>query len=85
MNINVPVLMVTATYDVWSRFVVTKEVMNEMNRRIGNLTLKNLDCGHWMQHEKPDELNMALIHWLQHNVFANKGSSGGFVAPRAHL
>lgn len=25
----------------------------------------NLDCGHWIQQEKPEETNQAILKWLE--------------------
>jgi len=30
-----------------------------------NLDVVSLDCGHWIQQEKPKETNQAIINWLE--------------------
>jgi len=30
-----------------------------------NLDVVNLDCGHWIQQEKPEETNLAILKWLE--------------------
>ena len=30
-----------------------------------NLDVVSLDCGHWIQQEKPDETNRAILQWLE--------------------
>ncbi len=30
-----------------------------------NLDVVNLDCGHWIQQEKPNETNQAILKWLE--------------------
>ena len=32
---------------------------------VPNVEVVNLDCGHWIQQEKPAELNHAILSWLQ--------------------
>jgi len=29
------------------------------------LDVVNLDCGHWIQQEKPEETNLAIVKWLE--------------------
>jgi pimeloyl-ACP methyl ester carboxylesterase len=31
---------------------------------VPNVTVVNLDCGHWIQQEKPEETNQAIVEWL---------------------
>jgi pimeloyl-ACP methyl ester carboxylesterase len=35
---------------------------------VPNLESITLECGHWIQQEKPDEANEFLLHWLQRNA-----------------
>lgn len=30
-----------------------------------NLDVVSLDCGHWIQQEKPEETNQAILNWLE--------------------
>jgi len=32
---------------------------------VPNVDVVNLDCGHWIQQEKPEETNRAILHWLE--------------------
>lgn len=31
---------------------------------VPNLDVVNLDCGHWIQQEMPDETNTTILNWL---------------------
>ena len=31
---------------------------------VPNVDVVSLDCGHWIQQEKPDETNQAILNWL---------------------
>jgi pimeloyl-ACP methyl ester carboxylesterase len=31
---------------------------------VPNVEVRTLDCGHWIQQEKPDETTRAIIDWL---------------------
>ncbi|XP_070554461.1 bifunctional epoxide hydrolase 2-like [Ptychodera flava] len=59
-KVTVPSLMVTATYDS----VLKPQSSRHMEQWVPNLTRANLDCGHWIQTERPRELNKILIDWL---------------------
>ena len=32
---------------------------------VPNVEVVNLDCGHWIQQEKPEETNQAILKWLE--------------------
>lgn len=32
---------------------------------VPNVDVVSLDCGHWIQQEKPAELNEAIVSWLR--------------------
>ena len=32
---------------------------------VPNVEVVNLDCGHWIQQEKPEETNQAILQWLE--------------------
>ena len=36
----------------------------DMSESVKNLDIVTLDCGHWIQQEKPRETNEALSKWL---------------------
>ena len=31
----------------------------------GNVEVVNLDCGHWIQQEEPEETSHAILKWLE--------------------
>jgi pimeloyl-ACP methyl ester carboxylesterase len=31
---------------------------------VPNVDVVTLDCGHWIQQEKPEETNQAILEWL---------------------
>jgi pimeloyl-ACP methyl ester carboxylesterase len=36
---------------------------------VPNVEVVNLDCGHWIQQELPEDTNQAILKWLeQHNA-----------------
>jgi pimeloyl-ACP methyl ester carboxylesterase len=35
---------------------------------VPNVDVVNLDCGHWIQQEKPQETNQAILKWLEQQV-----------------
>jgi pimeloyl-ACP methyl ester carboxylesterase len=61
-RVDCPALMVMADNDV----VLRPSLADGMENFVPDLK-KHLirDCGHWTQSEKPDELNAAMIGWLQ--------------------
>jgi pimeloyl-ACP methyl ester carboxylesterase len=32
---------------------------------VPHVEVVNLDCGHWIQEEKPEETNQAMTKWLE--------------------
>jgi pimeloyl-ACP methyl ester carboxylesterase len=32
---------------------------------VPNVEVVSLDCGHWIQQEKPEETNQAILKWLE--------------------
>jgi hypothetical protein len=38
-------------------------------------------CGHWMMREKPDEVNAALLNFLDHNSRGESGNPSSLVPP----
>jgi pimeloyl-ACP methyl ester carboxylesterase len=32
---------------------------------VPNVEVVTLDCGHWIQQEKPEETNQAILKWLE--------------------
>ena len=61
-RIDVPSLMITAELDP----VLRPEMAEQMASFVTDLeTVMIPGCGHWTQQEKPDELNRAMIQWLE--------------------
>jgi len=58
--IDVPCAMIHGTYDI-----VPKG--GDVSKFIPNLESITLDCGHWIQQEKVDEVNAFLVDWLKRN------------------
>jgi pimeloyl-ACP methyl ester carboxylesterase len=55
--IRQPALMIYGDRDV----VLRSERLTEF---VPNAEVVSLDCGHWIQQEKPDETNQAILKWL---------------------
>ena len=60
-RINVPCAMIFGSYDI-----VPKG--GDVSEYVPNLESITLECGHWIQQEKPDEVNTFLIDWLKRNA-----------------
>ena len=58
--IKQPTLMIYGDYDSVPK---GKNLLD----RAPNTTIVNLPCGHWIQQEKPEETNRAMINWLKQN------------------
>jgi pimeloyl-ACP methyl ester carboxylesterase len=44
-----------------------------LTKFVPNVDVVSLDCGHWIQQEKPEETNQAILEWLeQHNAIKRK-------------
>lgn len=59
-RIDIPTLFIGATNDV----VIALQYIEAMRPLVSNLTLHMLDCGHWTQQERPDEVNRLILEWL---------------------
>ncbi|WP_428452032.1 alpha/beta fold hydrolase [Photobacterium kasasachensis] len=55
--IQQPTLMIYGDQDV----IPKSERLTEY---VPSVEVLNLDCGHWIQQEKPEEINQAIIKWL---------------------
>lgn len=53
-----PALMIYGDRDMIPKFEKLKEF-------VPNARVVNLDCGHWIQQEKPEETNQAILRWLK--------------------
>ncbi|MGH2937600.1 MAG: alpha/beta fold hydrolase [Solirubrobacterales bacterium] len=64
LPVTVPALYVAADFDF--SWVVAREAIDRMQEKVpdlrGQVLLEN--CGHWMQQEVPDQLNKALVEFL---------------------
>lgn len=60
-RIEVPCGMIYGAYDVVPHG-------GDVSEYVPNLETITLDCGHWIQQEKPDEVNAFLLDWLQRNA-----------------
>ncbi len=55
--IQQPALMIYGDRDA----VAKSKTLTEF---VPNVDVVNLDCGHWIQQEKPEETNQAIVEWL---------------------
>ena len=60
-RIDIPCAMVYGAYDIVPQG-------RDISQYVPNLESITLECGHWIQQEKPDEVNAFLLDWLKHNV-----------------
>ena len=60
-RIDVPCAMVYGNYDIVAKG-------GDVSGYIPNLESISLDCGHWIQQEKADEVNVFLLDWLKRNT-----------------
>jgi pimeloyl-ACP methyl ester carboxylesterase len=37
---------------------------------VPNVDVESLDCGHWIQQEKPEQTNRLMLDWLERNYNA---------------
>jgi len=59
--IDIPTLFIGGVDDV----VIAPEHIAAMRPLISNLTIEMLEpCGHWMQQERPEDINRLVIDWL---------------------
>ncbi len=56
--IQQPTLMIYGDRDVIPKF-------ERLTEFVPNVEVVNLDCGHWIQQEKPEETNQAILKWLE--------------------
>ncbi|GAB2966993.1 alpha/beta fold hydrolase [Saccharothrix stipae] len=66
--IRQPALMIYGDRDA----ILRSERLTEF---VPNVDVVGLDCGHWIQQEKPDETNQAILTWLDQRA-ADQGVSG---------
>lgn len=56
--IQQPTLMIYGDRDVIPKF-------ERLTESVSNAEVVSLDCGHWIQQEKPEETNQAILQWLK--------------------
>lgn len=56
-TVKVPSLMIYGDHDMVPPL--------DMSGHVPDLEIHHLDCGHWIQQEKPEETNGILLDWLQ--------------------
>jgi pimeloyl-ACP methyl ester carboxylesterase len=59
-TIDIPTLFIGAINDV----VVPLQHIESMKPLLSDLTMHMLDCGHWTQQERPDDVNRLIVDWL---------------------
>jgi len=57
-QVKVPTLVIFGDYDTVPK---TKTLANH----VADLEVANLDCGHWIQQERPEQTNALIMNWLQ--------------------
>ena len=60
-RIDVPCAMIYGDHDIVAKG-------GDVSNYIPNLEYITLNCGHWIQQEKPDEVNAFLLDWLKRNT-----------------
>jgi pimeloyl-ACP methyl ester carboxylesterase len=56
-KVKMPVLMIYGAHDMVPPA--------DMSASVEDLEIHTLDCGHWIQQEKPEETNALLLDWLE--------------------
>ncbi len=56
--IKVPTMVIFGDYD-------TVPKSKSLSSRVNTLEVHNLDCGHWIQQERPEKTNELIIDWLK--------------------
>ena len=57
-RITQPALMIYGDYDMVPKSDTLDQVVDE-------LSVVSLPCGHWIQQERPDETNAAMLEWVK--------------------
>jgi len=60
-RIDVPCAMIYGAYDIVPQG-------RDISQYVPDLESITLECGHWIQQEKPDEVNTFLLDWLKRNA-----------------
>jgi len=56
-KVSIPVLMIHATYDI----VPQNPKLNEV---VADLEVAELDCGHWIMQERPEQTTRLMLDWI---------------------
>lgn len=59
-SISMPTLMIYGDHDMVPQL--------DMSDCVSDLEIQHLDCGHWIQQEKPEETNQILLEWLERRM-----------------
>tara|TARA_R110002111_G_scaffold261455_2_gene334372 strand:+ start:513 stop:1460 length:948 start_codon:yes stop_codon:yes gene_type:complete len=59
-KVKIPTLMIYGEHDMVPQM--------DMSDSVEDLEIHTLDCGHWIQQEKPDETNQILLEWLERRM-----------------
>jgi len=60
-RINVPCAMIYGAYDIVPRG-------GDVSAHVPDLVSITLECGHWIQQERPGEVNAFLVDWLKRKI-----------------
>ncbi len=64
-EVLVPALMISASDD----FFLPPQTTRGMERQVPDLERQVIqDCGHWTQHEQPEQLNEVILEWLERRI-----------------
>ena len=64
--IHQPALMIYGQRDAVAKF-------DRLAERVPNVEVLELDCGHWIQQERPEETSRALVDWLARHAVGRPG------------
>lgn len=59
-KITQPTLMLYGDYDMVPK-------ADNLSDFVANVEINSFPCGHWIQQERPQETNAAILHWLKSN------------------
>lgn len=67
-KLQFPVLYIDAKHDAICSPSVTPKMAESQREAVQDLTYETIEAGHWVQLEKPGEVNKVLETWLDNNV-----------------
>ena len=59
-KVRIPTLMIYGEHDMVPQI--------DMSSSVDDIEIHTLDCGHWIQQEKPEETNRILLDWLDRRI-----------------